>query len=72
MVGETAKPVRDSVTKDSTIIPSALPTKEVVCTNTNHGATDVDGDGCEAYWGNEHWCGDFDQPNRNGFEVSRG
>ena len=51
--------------------PSASPTEEavVLCTSTNHGATDVDGDGCLAYRGNEHWCGEFDQPSR-GFEAN--
>ena len=30
------------------------------CTNTDKGAKDTGGDGCDEYAKNKHWCGKYD------------
>ena len=30
------------------------------CQDTDNGNVDMDGDSCENYVGNEHWCGNYD------------
>lgn len=37
---------------------STVPPVEIVCTDTNDGATDIDGDTCSVY--EADWCGYYD------------